>query len=234
MKPYDQITVELHIPGMRSQKHRDHVSEKNPEIKWSELLALAKSRPGMYIGTSSEAHIEAIKGTIDYLVITRPFKSPYTVHIVCSPTQYAVRCKAGPLLKAIERAVDWDTDRMLVDLLRDRYFNRTQGTSIGIGLHPVPLAKRFFVGINSVSGFRHQTYREGWPTTDVLLLEGKNPCSFVIAGQLTPEWFTGLPFLSKDLEAIIAEYPSFRITYEMRTFDDILPEKDEDMSQLCA
>jgi hypothetical protein len=237
VKPNDQITIKLQTPGIPPQKQSSSSTNNfgagDTELKWDDVLTNARRRPGVFIGSPSDAHLEALRGAITFLIVTRPFEQPFAVHIVCSPTQYVFRCSAGPLLKVIERSVEWNTDRMLVDLLRDPHFNRTQGTPFGFGMHPVHLAERFFVGIASRSGFRHQTYREGWPTTDVLVLEEKSPYSFVIAGQLTPEWFTGLPFRWKDVKAVVTEFPSVHITWEMRSSDDILPQNSDSMAELC-
>jgi hypothetical protein len=237
MKPYDQITIRLQHPGTSRRKPRsgspENTHTEDAELNWGDMLANARLRPGIYVGAPLDAHLEALRGALDFVVVARPFRQPLSVQLVCSPTQYLVRCSAGLLLKRIERSVNWNSDRMLADLLGDPYFYRTGGSCTLQATHPLPLAERFFVGIASKSGFRHQTYREGWPTTDVLFLERNSPFSFVIAGQLTSQWFTGLPFTLPDVEAIIAEYPSVHVTCEMRSSDDILPENVDSMEELC-
>lgn len=237
MKKKDQRTI-------RSQTFDKHAHWKNlnpslegeeflaqEEHNWGDMLTLARNRPTMFIGNRLEAHVLALGGAIRYLTTTLPFLGPLSIHITCAPTQYIVRCTAGPLLEVIEHAVDWNEDRMLIDLLQDPYFNRTQGVTCQYGIHAVYLSKRFFVGIASQLGFRYQTYQNGWPTTDVLLSKDATSYSFVIAAQLTSEWFTGLPFKQNELQATINEYRSIKVTWEMRVSDTILP---DNMAELCS
>ena len=213
MKPNDQIT----------RTFLENTSN------WGEALKSARERPCFYIGPPSEAHFQALKAPIIYLNDIRAFEHSCSLYIVCSPTQYVLRFAAGPLLKRIEHSADWNTDRMLIDILR----NAMPMRAFGIGFNPVYLAERFFVGITSEAGFRCQPYREGWPITDVLLLQERSPYSFIIAGQLTSEWFTGLPFTEEDVQKAISSHTKLQITWEMRSSDDILPAEDAEMATLC-
>lgn len=202
------------------------------QINWGEMLHIAQNRPGIYIGSPESAHWEALKSAIDFVAVARPFVDPIAVSILCSPTQYLVRWRTGPLVKRIERSVDWQADRMLIDTLADPYFYRSDHSCTLQATPPVPLAERFFVGIKSKSGFRYQTYRQGWPTTDVLVHEKNISYSFVVAAQLTSQWFTGLPFRYKDMRSMVKAYRSLSIHWEMRSSDDILPQNLDDMIAL--
>jgi len=213
LKPNDQITITFF----------------EDTSNWGEVLTGARERPDSYIGPPSEDHFLALQAPLRYLNDVRAFERSCSLYIVCSPTQYVLRFAAGPLLKRIEDLADWNTDRMLIDIL----LNSMTMRAFQIGFWTVELAERFFVGITSSAGFRCQTYREGWPTTDVLLLQESSPYSFIIAGQLTSEWFTGLPFTAEDVQKAISSRPILQITWEMRASDDLLPADDAEMATLC-
>lgn len=214
LKPNDQITITFFDnTGLEYTRN------------WGEVLTGARESPRDCISAPSEE----LKAPLRYLNDVRVFEHSRSLSIACSPTQYVIRLAAGPLLKKIEHLADWNTDRMLIDIL----INTMPLRAFQIGFWPVLLAERFFVGITSEAGFRCQTYRDGWPTTEVLLLRERSSYSFIIAGQLTSKWFPGLPFTEEDVQKAISSRPNLQITWEMRASDDLLPADDDAMATLC-
>jgi hypothetical protein len=88
-------------------------------------------------------------------------------------------------------------------------------------MYPLVLARRFAIGYRVDKGMWCQTFDKGWPQSNPCLLAAPSPVGLLAAAELDAEWFTGLPFGEKDVQALAA-MP--QVTVEWHPNDDLLPD----------
>ena len=189
------------------------------EQRWREMLQLAARRPTMFIGSQDQGHRYPISDALKLVGKAQAFSHPVRTIVALSPTQYVVRCESGPLLPAIEKLIEWKGKRVLTDewngigekimdgrtrrpLKGWRYaFTGPIGPRLGSPTNPVVFAHRLIYGVRTRAGLRCQAFEAGWPTSVPFIITDPSPMGLITAAALDSQWYTGLPFGEREVEA---------------------------------
>jgi hypothetical protein len=178
--------------------------------RWLGAAAHARTRPALYIGTAGVAHLEAIRNVLRVVDDGAAFGSPVDVSVMVSRDQWVVRCRGGLLEGSIDQSIRWSNYTLLTDALEDaRDRSRSSGSptdsvarvfagpsppSFARAVAPAYLARFYLIAIRTVAGFWCQAFSDGAPVDALECANALGEWNFVVAGVLTPEWFTGLPY----------------------------------------
>jgi hypothetical protein len=227
-----------------SQKSR---SAGGPEWRdeWARVLEAAKLRPAMFIGGTKAGHWYAVREPLRLVWQAYAVREPLSASVHLSPTQYLVRCFAGPLVRPIQRMFKFgdtpvlgggwaeplgrirsDRSRRITGAQsplrgwRDRFGSAT-GPLLDSPMMPRYLARRFAIGYRVDGGMWCQTFESGWPCSAPALVTDDSPVGMIAAGELDSQWFTGLPF---GLDEVAKLDAMEHVSVEWHDRDDILPD----------
>lgn len=199
----------------------------------------------MYIGPTAAAHLHAVWEPLRLVWKAQAFRRPQSARVLLSPTQFVVRCDTGPLVRPIQQMFSFG-DKPLLDegwkevreqirrepvsrIFNDRpplrgwrkYFGCPTGPTLGSPMYRQVLARRFAIGYRVDQGMWCQTFENGWPLSDTRLLKDPSPVGLFVAAELDAQWFTGLPFGTRNVE-VLAATPY--VTVQWHEADDLLPD----------
>lgn len=218
---------------------------------WEAQIKQAQSRPAMYIGGQKTAHESAISSCLGLVRKAKAFNNLLSVTVYLAPTQYVVLCEAGKLLDEIEKIYTWEDKYVLMEdwpsideglrgehrvvtLTTEsdeslpewrRLFGSPSGPTLNSATYPAILARRFIVAYRLSNGYWCQGFRHGRPETAPFRIQASFPVSLLVAADLDPNWFTGLPYTVDDVEKI-ASMPSVKAIWH--------PTNDLLMNELSA
>ena len=87
---------------------------------WIEAIASARRRPGMFIGSEENGHLDSgIRAPLELVWEYRAFIDPERAVLLVSPHQLHLRCYTGPLLSHLEPLVEWEKGDILLQVLSD-------------------------------------------------------------------------------------------------------------------
>jgi len=197
---------------------------------WAEVREHAQTRPAMYVGNQATAHRTAIVECLRLVWQAKVFRHPQSVRIDLSPRQYIVRAMAGPLIRPIQQIYTFGNGETLSYPWGDQnraYFSRVAqedeqcgivfskmrhrrgwrycfsgptGPRLGEPGYSFTLARRGAWGLRTDDGLWCEAYQEGAPVGKPFLLSEPSPVGLVVAADLDPQWFTGLPFTEEDVQ----------------------------------
>ena len=206
----------------------------NWDEKRTAVLAHVHQRPSMYIGDSETAHLGAIDEVTRLMWMARVCWRPGRCRITLSPSQYLIVGEAGPLVRSIQKMLTFGGQRVLAEKWREEsraYFQpmwkmgRDGGRKLGKGWQnrrwrytftgPIGprldcpgchdlLARRFMWGIGTDAGMWCEAYEDGWPVGQPFLVDLPSGTGVFAAGELSAEWFPGLPFDQGDVDRLRA------------------------------
>ena len=205
------------------------------EERRAAVLEHARQRPAMYVGDPETAHLGAIADVSRLMWMARIFHLPGRCRVILSPTQYVVIGEAGPLVGAIEKTLTFgggrilsepwraelaayfqqiwesgrDGGRAVSDVWHNKRWRYTFTGPIGPrldcpGQHDL-LATRFLWGIRASDGLWCEGYKDGWPVGRPFVVDAEPSVAIVAAGELSSEWFPGLPFDQEDVDVLRAQ-----------------------------
>ncbi len=195
---------------------------------WDEVRQHAERRPSMYIGEPATAHQWSIQSCLRLVWQAKVFRRPQSVTIDLSPTQYIVRAECGPLIRPIQQhfsfgsnetlGKSWPKEMQAYNVWGDaknerkgnsvsgrryydwRYcFSGPTGPRLNQPAYPSILARQLAWGLRTNSGLWCETYKDGKPVARPFCLEGPSSVGLMVAADLDPQWFTGLPFTEADV-----------------------------------
>ncbi|MDQ2731956.1 MAG: hypothetical protein M3Y56_09875 [Armatimonadota bacterium] len=193
------------------------------ERKWGDILLSAKRHPALFIDHLQAAHLHAVHETLRLVWLGKVFERAVSATVFLSPTQYVVRCLTGPLLPIIQEFFPFNGERLLSDgwcmpwdvppeveeslrrrLPKGSWFGGPTGPWLSSPMNPLYLARRFGICIRTEAGLWSQGFEKGWPESRPFLVDDDSPVGLLAAGELDPEWFTGLPFRADDAERLLS------------------------------
>ncbi len=196
---------------------------------WSEMLQHARSRPSMWIGDSATAHRHLVNVPFRLVWQARLFRKPQRVRVDLSTHQCVVRCDTGPLIRLVQRMLDFPGGRMLGDAWANesradnarfhaeqtalgvpfdngkykrswRYsFSGPTGPRLDWVASNALLARRLSWGLRTDQGLWCQSFDGGWPLGAPFLVENASPVGLIVLTDLDPRWWTGLPYKIEDV-----------------------------------
>lgn len=221
------------------------MSQIDHQQNWETEIERAKSRPAMYIGGQKTAHLAAISSCLNLVRKAKAFENFRLARVYLAPRQYVVLCEAGPLLAAIKELFTWEDKFVLTEgwsavsagLREERRvatletesddslpeWRRQLGGSSGPTLEsptdPAPLAERLMVAYRVSSGYWCQGFRHGRPESMPFHIQTPSPIGLLVAAELDPTWFTGLPYTKSNVQRLMS-LPE--VTAEWHQQDDLL------------
>ncbi len=191
---------------------------------WERWLHTAKQRPEMFIGQRHRAHLTAACLSPAELVWSRmAFLQPVDTTLTVAPAEYFLEVQGGPLHPVLAEETDWVcVDNLLLAFLDLHPRAGTTAIVEGAPLEardfhpshcatPLFLAKGGVLALRTQAGLWLQAFRNGWPVTPKWLeTEALHHVALMVAVQLDPHWFTGLPFT---IAAVRQAIPDFALAH---------------------
>lgn len=201
---------------------------KAPRYTWEEEREHAQTRPAMYIGSQENGHTSAMREALRLVWQARVFRHPKAVTIDLSPTQYIVRAECGPLIRPIQQIFTLGNGERLSTPWREqgnKYFSQIvqedeqrgipfsqmrhrrvwryclcgpTGPRLDWPAHPYILASSLVWGLRNDEGLWCEAYKDGLPFGNPFCLRESSSIGLLVAADLDPQWFTGLPFTKND------------------------------------
>jgi len=192
-----------------------------------QFIAEAHSRPEALIGPRESGHRMLLSQAVRLVLKSGVFEGSPRVVLKVSPHQYVFRGNAGPLRRTVERHFTWRAklilyedwmaqNRVIVeacDRLLDQeesktipawmqYLGGATGPTLYSPIWPLVLATRHFFGIRTHSGTWCQGFHNGLPVSSPENRDTYGATSFVVAAELDPQVFLGLPFTPEDVAVL--------------------------------
>lgn len=193
-------------------------------------LAQARSRPAMQIGPQPTAHLFALEEPLRLVWKANAFQRPDRATVRVSPHQFQVAIAAGPVVPDLQTIypvaregpidLNWTatTRRLQAESMASTRANEERpkwksallsasGPYLNSPSFASVLARRFAIAIRYDEGLWCQAYETGWPIASPLLECSYGIAGLVVVADLTPEWFTGLPFTRESTMRLTRSYP---------------------------
>jgi len=224
------MTVQVSIDD-----HSERPQYANWDEARAGVIAHARQRPMMYVGDSETGHLGAIDEVSRLMWMARVCRQPGRCRVILSPSQYLVIGEASPLVRSIQKMLTFGGGRVLSENWQREYrahfkpiweTGRDGGRKLGKGWQnrrwrytftgPIGprldcpgqhdlLARRFMWGIRTDAGLWCEAYEDGWPTGQPFLLGVQSCVGIFAAGELSSEWFPGLPSDQGDVASLRAQ-----------------------------
>lgn len=229
------------VAGLGAYQAAAFATEITDETLWE----CFRRRPEMYIGPLPTAHLWPLSEPLRTIVVAKPFSRPVSADITISDHQYVLRCRTGPLVPTIDRALSTvlkqcddhpdlfevlgrTTDRLVFEpVKRTKGWRRCFGNSHGPLLRYVVPCSPFFlervvIAVKTSQGIRYQRYINGKPDSEIQFLNGRTTSvGLLTAASLSPDVFPCLPYRKEKVEAHLAQYP-IPLTVTTHPQDDLL------------
>jgi hypothetical protein len=192
--------------------------------EWALRVEHARSRPTMHVGNVHTAHHLPISSALGLMWRAKAFRNPGVSHVILSPTQFLIRCEAGPLIRPIQSLYTFGGGHTLGEPWRAEgqpYFERLNREDKAKGLtwsrhrcrrgwrycfsgptgprlaEPSslwPMAKRLTWGVKTNEGLWCETYEDQRPVAKPFLIPQTSKYGVFVMGDLDPALCTGLPY----------------------------------------